>query len=193
MMVNCKGGAFVQWRRLFEALKSFHCKNSRTRISRTAAAERAAGAARPTELVISSLAFCWKDISSVAPACNAPSCRFAVGAKPPASKITAEAAAIRMGDFKALSWQGFDFYYWGPVRTATCQICQHQTSPTPPRIDPHEHHAAATEPDGGRLHDDRHPFKRTTTCSPLDVINPLFYLWRGCRPLGAEKTEQHRH
>jgi hypothetical protein len=111
MMVNCKSGVSVQWRRLFEALKSFHCKNSRTRISRTAATETAAGAARPTELVISSLAFCWKDISSVAPACNAPSCRFAVGAKSPASKITAEAAAIRMGDFKALSWQGFAFYY----------------------------------------------------------------------------------
>jgi hypothetical protein len=170
-MVNCKSGAFVQWRRPFEALKSFHCKNSRTRISRTAAAERAAGAARPTELVISSLAFCWKDISSVAPACNAPSCRFAVGAKSPASKITAEAAAIRMGDFKALSWQGFAFYYWGRVRTATCQICQHQTSPKPSPIDPHEHHGAAIKPDWGAF-THRHPIGPDLFREALSLTTP---------------------
>jgi hypothetical protein len=155
MLLMCKSGAFVQWRRLFEALKFFHRKNSRTRISRTAAGERVAGARPLMELVISGLAVCW-DTSSVAPRCNAPSGRFAVGAKSPASKITAKAAAIRMGDFKALSWQGFAFYYWGRVRTATCQICQHQTSPKPSPIDPHEHHAAAIKPDWGAF-THRHP------------------------------------
>jgi hypothetical protein len=30
----------------------------------------------------------------------------------------------------------------------------------PVRVDPHEHHAAVTEPDMGRLHDDRHPVRQ---------------------------------
>ena len=53
MLLMCKSGAFVQWRRLFEALKFFHRKNSRTRISRTAAVERPAGARPLMALVIS--------------------------------------------------------------------------------------------------------------------------------------------
>src|SRR5271155_3943213 len=38
------------------------------------------------------------------------------------------------------------------------------------RIDPHEHHAAVTEPDMGRLHDDRHPVQEDDLVAPIELV-----------------------
>ena len=38
------------------------------------------------------------------------------------------------------------------------------------RIDPHEHHAAVTEPDMGGLHDDRHPVQQDDLVAPIELV-----------------------